>query len=151
MPNWLQVATECDRRYAWVLSIRVRRIAERQRGSHVTHVCQNGAFRASSRRGPPLTFLSRTGCRGRLITRTWLITLFLQIFFRRSLSRHSDLLRFPATTASSAAENETRSALEGTANPIGLPQPSAACESLRELAHSASFAIIVWVWTSQAR
>ena len=105
----------------------------------------------NSRREAPLTdtFLSRTGCCGRLIARPWLITLFLQIFFRRSLSRHSDLLRFPAATASSAAENETRSALEGTANPIGVPQPSAAWESLRELASSVPVAIIVWVWTSQ--
>ena len=89
---------------------------------HVTHVCQNGAFRASSGRGPPLTFLSRIGCRGRLIASTSLKTLFSQIFIRRSLSRHSDLLRVPATTASSAAENETRSALEGTADPIGVPR-----------------------------
>ena len=89
---------------------------------HVTHVCQNGAFRASSGRGPPLTFLSRIGCRGRLIARTSLKTLFSQNFLRRSLSRHPDLLRVPATTASSAAENETKSALEGTADPIGVPR-----------------------------
>ena len=31
---------------------------------------QNGAFRARSRRGPPLTFLSRVSCRGRLIAPT---------------------------------------------------------------------------------
>ena len=103
----------------------------------------------ASRRGLPPTFLSRTGCWRRLIARTWLITLFLQIFLRRSLSWHSTFFFAFQPPPPPSAANETKSALEGTANPIGVPQPSAAWESLRELARSTLVSIIVWDWTSQ--
>ena len=77
MANWLQVATECDRRYAWVLNIRVSGALQSARGGVTWRMYAKWCvYSRSLRKEPPLTFLSRTSCRGRLLANTWMITLF---------------------------------------------------------------------------